>query len=243
MIHIDSLNYRYPGSSIPALQDIHLTIPSTGCTALMGSNGSGKSTLARCLNGLLLPSSGDVLIDGMSVNDPLHRMSIRRRVGLLFQDPDSQLTSATVERELAFGLQNLAVPTEEMHRLIEEQMSRFRLRNGLTAELSGGEKQRLAIASVLLLKPGYLILDESTSLLPESSRREVLGIARALQLQVATILITQFPSEAESADRLIILHKGRVLLDDTPERVFAHTPLLAECGIPLPARFRWTFRQ
>jgi len=205
----------------------------------MGANGSGKSTAALCMNGTLVPDRGEVRIDGMSTKDRSKLLDIRCRVGLVFQDPNLQFISMTVERELAFGLENLGVPRGEMHARVQEQLRVFDLKrhkNRVPSSLSGGEKQRLAIAAVMILQPKYLILDETTSLLSPASRQDILKVARELPALHGNgvILITQFPHEALLAERLVILHKGSVMYDDTPEAVFRHARELISFGIPVP---------
>ena len=243
MIEVRNLSYRYPGCTSYALHNLSFDIPDAFVTAIMGSNGSGKSTLARCMNGLLKPTSGEVSVDGMRTTDECNLYNVRRRVGMIFQDPHLQMTSATVERELAFGLENLGVESAEMHNLVDEQLRLFGLekyRDVSPSSLSGGEQQRLAIASVVLLNPRYLVLDEATSLLSGMSRRMVLELAlrEKKEKNVSIVLITQFSSEALSADRLIILHAGGILLDDSPGKVFRNAQELLSLGVSVPARSR-----
>jgi energy-coupling factor transporter ATP-binding protein EcfA2 len=210
----------------------------------MGANGSGKSTAALCMNGMLVPSAGSITVDGMDTADTSVARQIRRRVGLVFQDPNLQFTSMSVERELAFGLENVGVPTDHMREQVDDQLRQFRLeplRKLPPSALSGGEKQRLAVASVMVLRPSYLILDESTSLLSPASRRSLLDLAtNVVTLAGSTLVtITQFPQEALEANRLIVLHKGAVVYDDTPDQVFRNAKDLMGIGIPIPLRMRF----
>ena len=228
------------------LQNVDLDIPEGEFVAVMGANGSGKSTLARCLNGLLLPTDGAVLIDGLATTDYQFLPEIRRKVAMLFQNPDNQIVSAMVEREIAFGLENIGLPYEEMHRRVEMMLKRFRLtpfRRKSPHYLSGGEKQRLALAAVLAMEPNYLVLDEPTSLLDPASRSEMVRLFREWHDQAneprrATVLITQFPEEALTADRLVILHQGRIVMNDRPGELLQRTEALAEIGLDSPVQFK-----
>jgi energy-coupling factor transport system ATP-binding protein len=239
MITIRDLSYRYSQSPEFALERITLELEESRITAIMGANGSGKSTLARCLNGLLIPSAGNVLVDGMDTSVGAHIGAIRQRVGMIFQDPNLQITSVTVERELAFGLENVGMEAGEMRRRVDHQLELYGLekyRHVSPTSLSGGEKQILAIASVLLLQPRYLVLDEATSLLSAASRTKVLDRVMGMRKgkQIGIILITQFPSEALLADRLIVLHAGHVVFDARPMDVFAHDEELRRLGVSVP---------
>ncbi|MFN0159220.1 MAG: ATP-binding cassette domain-containing protein [Bacteroidota bacterium] len=243
MIEISDLHVRYTGSNCSAVEKVTTTIGHPTFTAVMGPNGAGKTALARCLNALITPTSGKVVVDGLNTNDPASRSGIRRLVGMVFSDPNLQITSVSVERELAFGLQNLAIPTDEIHARINEHLRLFgleHLRSVPPLTLSGGEKQRLAIAAVTILRPRYLILDEATSLLGASSRRAIMQLILEMkqQLGFGLVLITQFPTEALKAERLIVMHQGNVLMDDTPSAIFTRTRELMEIGVPVPVRSR-----
>jgi energy-coupling factor transport system ATP-binding protein len=241
MIEIQGLSYSHPRAGSPALRNISLNLPDQSFTAIMGANGSGKSTLARCLNGLLHPGAGRVLVDGNDTAHPGNVLCVRQHVGLVFQDPATQMTSSTVERELAFGLENLALPVDEMHARVEEHLTLFGFadrRHDSPHSLSAGEQQRLAIASVMILRRRYLVLDEATSLLSPRSRRSVLGLVNDLRstAQIGVVLITQFPDEALGCDRLVVLRRGEVLCDGIPSDVFEHKTELQQAGIPIPFR-------
>jgi len=240
MIEVIDLVFQYPSDGRrEALSRINLRITEGESLSIMGNNGSGKTTLARCLNGLYKPTSGKVVVDGMDTADPSTEIEIRRRVGLVFQNPDNQIVSTTVEREIAFGLENLGMEPERMHREVEDLLRRFGLekyRNRPPHLLSGGEKQLLALASVLAMRPKYLILDEPTSLLDPKGRRKILSFLSDLQ-GVTPILITQFPEEALLTSRLIILEGGRILYDDRPERIFEKVGELKQLGLSVPLEF------
>ena len=166
MIRISNLTFNYPTaheSKSNALNEINLTLKDGESVGLMGANGSGKTTLARCLNGLLLPTSGDVLVDNLNTRNPMDLNEIRRLVGMVFQNPENQIVSTTVEREIAFGLENLGIPHDRMHGIVDQMLLRFdleRYRNHPPHLLSGGEMQRLALASVMAMSPKYLVFDE-----------------------------------------------------------------------------------
>jgi len=247
MIQIENLSFTYSDEgtvSRTILDNVSLTIKPGEAVAIMGPNGSGKTTFARCLNGLLLPASGTVLIDGLDTRVQAQLPEIRRKIGMVFQNPDNQIVSATVEREIAFGLENLGVPCAEMHEIVDNMLTEFNLQSyRLHAPhyLSGGEKQRLALAAVMAMRPRYLALDEPTSLLDPKSRADILHIIKQLHCRqnhpVTTLLITQFPDEALHADRLLVFHNGRILMDDAPARVFARVDELLAIGLEPPLEF------
>jgi energy-coupling factor transport system ATP-binding protein len=239
-LHDLSFSYQTPKGDIPVLQGVDLAFREGESVSLIGANGSGKTTLIRCLNGLLRPSDGDVRVDGLSVRDSSQIHEIRRCVGMVFQNPDDQIVSAQVEREVAFGLENLGVPSEEMHGRVRDVLDRFsldRYRVHPPHLLSGGERQRLAIASVLAMRPRYLLLDEPTALLDPGSRGLLLHLLDELHRsgEITPILVTQNPSEAARSDRVIAMDGGRVALDGPPEEVFPQADTLGRMGLGLPA--------
>ena len=238
MICVEKLGLRYRRGPA-ALCSIDLHISPGEDIALIGANGSGKTTLARCLNGLQQPQTGRVLVDGMNAGDPTQLRSIRQRVGMVFQNPDDQLVGTTVADELAFGLENLALASTEIHRRVEETLAAFdlaTLRRYPPHQLAGGEKQRVAIAAVVAMRPRYLVLDEATALLDPGERRQVAELLQRLRTEygIATILITQSPEEAARAARVIVLHAGRVHADGAPTALFADPPQLRALGLDLP---------
>ena len=238
MICVEKLSLSYRGGT-PALRSIDLHISPGENIALIGANGSGKTTLARCLNGLQQPQTGRVLVDGMDASDPAQFRAIRQRVGMVLQNPDDQLVGTTVADELAFGLENLALASNEIHHLVEETLTAFDLgayRRYPPHKLSGGEQQRVAIAAVVAMRPRYLVLDESTALLDPGERNQVAELLQRLHTEygIATILITQSPEEAARADRVIVLHAGRIHADSSPAALFADPPKLRALGLNLP---------
>ena len=243
MIDVRNLTVSYPGASGDALKSLTLEIPDGAFVALMGGNGSGKSTLARSLNGLVRPSEGVVNVDGFTTGDEESCISIRRRIGIVFQNPHLQITSLTVEREIAFGLQNTGTGTDRMHEIVDDQLARAGLggmRTRAPRTLSGGEQQRLALSAVLAMNPAHLVLDEATSLLSPSSRARLLGEVAKERLArgMTVLLITQFPDEAMAAGRLVILHEGAIIGDGDPADVFARCAESGPGEVPLPYRFR-----
>ena len=242
MIKLEKVTYNYSiseGKVISALQGIDLELKEGEYVSMIGPNGSGKTTLARLLNGLLLPSSGEVLVDGLNSKVKEDLRLIRQKVGMVFQNPENQIITTSVEREIAFGLENLNLPSEEIRERVEWALSAFHLwdyKNSPPHSLSGGEKQRLAIASVLAMKPKYLILDEPTSLLDPEGREMLNMLIRKLadEGKVTIISITQFPEEAILAQRLLVMDKGRIILDDSQEKVFEEDEKLKEIGLAIP---------
>ena len=238
MIRVEKLSLSYRGG-LSALRSIDLHISPGEDIALIGANGSGKTTLAHCLNGLLQPQTGQVLVDGMDASDPTQLRAIRQLVGMVLQNPDDQLVATTVADELAFGLENIALASDEIHRRVEETLVAFDLeayRHSPPHQLSGGEKQRVAIASVVAMRPRYLVLDESTALLDPGENQQVAELLQRLRTEygIATILITQSPEEAARADRVIVLHAGQVQADGSPAALFADPPKLRAFGLDLP---------
>lgn len=200
-------------------------------------NGSGKSTLAKLLNGLFVPAEGEVLIDGLSTKDEKNTFEIRKKAGMVFQNPDNQMVATIIEDDVAFGPENVGVPRDEIIERVTSAldavgMSDYRSRTA--SKLSGGQKQRVAIAGVLAMRPDILILDESTSMLDPIGRRDVMSVAKALNQKGITVInITHNMDEACLADRIIVLRKGRVAIDGAPKEVFA-SGILEACGLTLP---------
>ena len=251
LIQVIDLCFSYPtpeGQPSQALAGLSLTIHEGESVGLMGANSSGKTTLARCLNALLVPEQGQVLVDGLDSRDPANHLAIRQKVGMVFQNPDNQIVSATVEREIAFGLENLGIPYEEMDQRVEQAMEQFglvRYRHHPPHLLSGGEKQRLALAAVMAMYPKYLILDEPTSLLDPQGRETVIALIQRLHQKhegaadqrVTTLLISQYPEELLFVDRLLVMHKGRIVMDGAPAEVFRQADRLHELGLEAPVEF------
>jgi len=234
-----SFSYDVVGQPIPALRDVSLKVEAGEYLALIGANGSGKSTLARHLNALLVPDAGQVWVNGWNTRDKRHWWDIRRTVGMVFQNPDSQIVATVVEEDVAFGPENLGLPREEIRRRVEDALATV----GLAAErernpqfLSAGQKQRLALAGVLALEPQCIVLDEATALLDPAGRAAVLRVLETLHAQGITIvLITHRMDEAARADRIVVLEEGRVAIDALPRQVFRRGIDLRRWGLTLPS--------
>ncbi|HNW59042.1 MAG TPA: ATP-binding cassette domain-containing protein [bacterium] len=245
MIELCDIHYAYrdeTGQPRPVLNGISMRIEPGESLAIMGANGSGKSTLVKCCNGLLLPGRGQVRVEGLDTADARQLPAIRRLIGMIFQNPDNQIVSTTVEREIAFGLENLGVPVDEMHARVDAMLRQFDLepyRLKSPHYLSGGEKQRLALAAVLAMQPRYLILDEPTSLLDPQHRRQIIDLLGLLrqQQEVACVLVTQFADEALAAQRLAVLAGGRLFLEGEPPEIFSRVEELLAVGLEPPLPF------
>ncbi len=228
MITLSELTFAFSGRP-PVLDRVSLEIAGGTYVGIMGANGSGKSTLALLMKGLYLPSGGTVVVDGWNTSaNELSRNEAMRRVGVVFQNPENTIVATTVEREIAFGLENLGVPEDEMHARVEDALRRFDLekyRYSGPGRLAGGEKQRLALAAVMVMRPAHLILDEPTSLLDPEGGERILSLIHATVRQGATVIhITQSAAEALGADRLIVLANGKVARDDIPREALRDAP-------------------
>ncbi len=238
-IRIENLFHAYPGSPpIEALRGIDLTIRAGEHVAIVGANGSGKSTLARHLNGLLLPTRGDVWIGNTNTRDVKSLRDLRAQVQMVFQHPDAQLVATVIEEDVAFGLENFSVPENEMPARVRsalEQVGMWEQRARAPHLLSAGQKQRVAIAGAMAIHPRILVLDEATAMLDPAGRQAVLELVRQLHCQGNTIItITHEMEEAAHAERVIVLSQGRVVIDDSPRRVFARTTELHALGLDVP---------
>lgn len=241
MITLSDASYVYKGKAeeVLALDEINLDIREGEFVALLGSNGSGKSTLAKLLNGLLLPTQGEVIVDGLNSQNSSHLKKIRGRVGMVFQNPENQIVATLVEEDVAFGPENLGLPTPEIRRRVDETLRLVGLENFRKKEphfLSGGEKQKVALAGALAMRPKYLVLDEPTSHLDPKGKNEINKILRSLneQEKMTLIYITHFTEEVTCADRVIILEEGRIKLEGSPEQALT-SPAAFEAGVsPLP---------
>lgn len=224
------------GKTYTALKGVSASIEKGSFTAIIGTNGSGKSTLARHFNALLLPTEGEVFVDGMSTKDFSNVWNIRQKVGMVFQNPDNQLVAAVVEEEVAFGPENLGVEPEEIKRRVKESLEKVRLLKYLKhapSMLSGGQKQRLAIAGVLAMKPSCIVLDEPTAMLDPLGRKEVMKTVHDLNRNegITIVLITHFMEEAVTADKVLVMNKGKLELQGTPREVFSKVDELTGMGL------------
>ncbi len=238
ILEVRNLFFRYENQEENVLRDINIEVNQGEWTAIVGHNGSGKSTLARILNGLQLPTQGSVTVNGMVLSED-NLWDIRRQVGMVFQNPDNQFVGSTVEDDVAFGLENIGVPREEMVQRVEEGIDRVGMKSFLTQEphqLSGGQKQRVAIAGVIALRPAIIILDEATSMLDPIGRKEVLETIEELRTEmgVTVLSITHDLEEAARADKIIVLNKGEVYAEGKPDDIFRLGEKLVKIGLDLP---------
>jgi len=238
-IQLSDVLYRYEDAASPALSDVSLTVRPGEFVAVLGHNGSGKSTLAKLLNALYLPTEGRVLVCGFDTREEKNLWDIRQRCGMFFQNPDNQIVATIVREDVAFGLENLGVPTEEMLPRIERALSAVRMNKYADASphmLSGGQKQRVAIAGILAMEPSVIIADEATAMLDPSGRKEVLDTIRLLNRQkgITVVWITHFMEEAALADRVLVMSEGNIRLSGTPAEVFDHVEEMREMHLDVP---------
>ena len=244
MLRTENLTYSYPASEeneqpTLALDGVTLAIERGSFTVILGHNGSGKSTLAKTFNAVLLPSGGRVYVDGMDTVDETLLLEIRRRVGMVFQNPDNQIVANVVEEDVAFAPENLGVPTEEIRRRVDDALRTVGMKKFAKHAphlLSGGQKQRIAIAGVLAMRPQCIVLDEATAMLDPIGRSEVISTIERLNHDegITVVLITHHMNEAEHADRVIVMNEGRVAMDGAPREVFAQVEKLKSIGLTVP---------
>ncbi len=239
-IELVNVGFQYVGAEKAALKNISLTIRKGEVVAIVGHNGSGKSTLCKMLNALLVPAEGSVTVDGMDTRDEKNLLEIRRRVGMVFQNPDNQLVTTIVEEDVGFGPENLGVAPAEIRARVDEalrdvEMSAYA--DKASHALSGGQKQRVAIAGLLAMQPEVLVLDEATAMLDPRGREEVLSTVKKLNRArgMSVVMITQFMEEALGADRVFVLSEGRLVMEGTPKEVFNERALLEESRLDAPA--------
>ena len=243
MIRTDALSFSYPVEEgqrrTTALEDVTLSIEKGSFVVVLGHNGSGKSTLAKHFNAVLLPSGGAVYVEGMNTQDEDLLLEIRRRVGMVFQNPDNQIVANVVEEDVAFAPENLGVPSEEIRKRVDDALEAVGMEEYARHAphlLSGGQKQRVAIAGVIAMEPECIVLDEATAMLDPAGRREVLDTVHRLnrEMGITVVLIPHHMSEAEDADRVIVMNDGVVAMDGTPRQVFARVEELHGFGLAAP---------
>ncbi|MEI3598539.1 MULTISPECIES: energy-coupling factor ABC transporter ATP-binding protein [unclassified Oceanobacillus] len=238
LIEFRNVSFRYEENSPWVLKNLSFTIYENEFVAIIGHNGSGKSTIAKLVNGLLFPQQGEILINGITVNEETI-WDIRREIGMVFQNPDNQFVGATVQDDVAFGMENRGIPREEMIKRIEETLQAVRMSDYRLTEphrLSGGQKQRIAIASVLAISPKVLILDEATAMLDPKGRKEIMDTVSELSEQrgLSLITITHDLAEVVQAERVIVMNQGEIWAEATPREIFSKRKELREIGLDVP---------
>ena len=243
MIETKALEFAYPAEEgeklVLALRGVDTAIEKGSFVVVLGHNGSGKSTFAKSLNAILLPCGGKVYVEGMDTQDEACLLEIRRRVGMVFQNPDNQIVANVVEEDVAFAPENLGVASEEIRRRVDDALTAVDMTAFMTHAphlLSGGQKQRIAIAGVIAMEPACIVLDEATAMLDPIGRQEVLSAVHKLNREkgITVVLITHHMNEAEEADRVIVMDDGRIALDGTPKEVFTQVEPLRTMGLTVP---------
>lgn len=241
LIRLKNVSFSYKiheQKSVPVLKDVSFSIFPGEYVAIIGHNGSGKSTLSKHMNGLLTPNSGDVWVQGHNTKDKNMKKDIRKTVGMVFQNPDNQIVGTIVEEDVAFGLENIGVPRNEMQTRMDEALNVVQmssLRNRPPHQLSGGQKQRVAIAGVLAMKPECILFDEATSMLDTFGKKEILKVMRKMNNMGMTIItVTHQMAEAAEADRIIVMDEGQIVLEGTPREIFQQKEKLEELQLEIP---------
>ncbi len=238
-IQLDKVSYTYEEAPSPALSDASFVIHEGEFVAVLGHNGSGKSTLAKLLNALFLPASGKVIVCGYDTSKEEYVWEIRRRAGMIFQNPDNQIVATLVKEDVAFGLENLGIPTEEMIPRVESALAAVHMvkyADSAPHMLSGGQKQRVAVAGILAMEPSVLIADEATAMLDPSGRSEVLSTVLALNRNkgITVVWITHFMEEAAQADRILVVSDGRIVSQGTPREIFSDVDAMRALHLDVP---------
>ena len=243
IIKVEHLAYTYPGMDdmpgVAVFEDMNLTVEEGTFVAILGTNGCGKSTLAKHFNSILLPTGGKVWVCGLDTSDEDRLMQVRRNVGMVFQNPDNQIVANVVEEDVAFGPENLGIASPEIRHRVDKalkQVGMYEYREHAPHLLSGGQKQRIAIAGVIAMEPKCIVLDEPTAMLDPRGRREVIDTVSRLNKEkgITVVIITHHMDEAARADRVVVLHKGRVAADGSPKAVFSQVELLHDLGLAAP---------
>ena len=243
MIKAKNITFQYKNQEselvIPVLNDISLEIAEGSFTAVLGHNGSGKSTLAKHFNAILIPEIGEVYVLGLDTKNENNLLEIRKNAGMVFQNPDNQMVAAVVEDDVAFGPENLGVEPSEIRKRVDralEIVNMTEYKSASASKLSGGQKQRVAIAGILAMEPKCIILDEPTAMLDPEGRREVIKTIKELNKTrgITVVLITHYMEEAALADRVVVMDDGKIVLDNTPKKVFREVERLKEIGLDVP---------
>ena len=243
IISAEHLRFAYPGldgaPGVTVFEDLSLQVEAGSFVAVLGTNGCGKSTLAKHFNSILLPSGGKAYVCGMDTADEDRLMAVRRAVGMVFQNPDNQIVANVVEEDVAFGPENLGIASPEIRRRVDQalrQVGMYEYREHAPHLLSGGQKQRIAIAGILAMEPKCIVLDEPTAMLDPRGRKDVIDTVKKLNREkgITIVLITHHMEEAAEAQRVVVLHKGKIAADGTPKEVFRQVELLHSIGLAAP---------
>lgn len=244
IIELKNVSYEYSNAdeenvAYTAVRNLSLNIERGSFTVILGHNGSGKSTLAKMLNGLYKPTKGDVLVDGINTKTEATEIEVKRKVGMVFQNPDNQLISSIVEEDVAFGPENLGLDPKEIRKRVDESLKAvgmYEFKNSTPHHLSGGQKQRIAIAGMIALRPDCLILDEPTAMLDPKGRAEIVDTVMKLNKEkgITVVLITHYMEEAENADRVLVMNDGVIIADGTPKEIFKNVEMLKGVGLDVP---------
>ncbi len=241
IIEIKNVTYEYTEDEAvhTAVKDLNLNIERGSFTVILGHNGSGKSTLAKMLNGLNKPTYGEVLVDGINTKAEETEIEVKRRVGMVFQNPDNQLIASIVEEDVAFGPENLGLGPKEIRNRVDNALKAVGMENFASStphRLSGGQKQRIAIAGIIAMEPECLVLDEPTAMLDPKGRREIIETLNKLNKEkgITVVLITHYMEEAENADRVLVMNDGKIIGDGKPKEVFKNVELLKSVGLDVP---------
>lgn len=241
IIEVNNVTFEYSDGDRKktVIEDFSVTFERGSFTVILGHNGSGKSTLAKLLNGLYKPDKGDVFVNGINTRDEAKEIDIRRRVGMVFQNPDNQLVASIVEEDVAFGPENLGLAPQEIRNRVDnalKSVGMYEYRESTPHRLSGGQKQRIAIAGIIAMEPECIVLDEPTAMLDPKGRAEIISTVEKLNKEkgITVILITHFMEEAENADRVIVMNKGSIIADAPPKTVFNDISMLKSVGLDVP---------
>ncbi|MBQ2135370.1 MAG: energy-coupling factor transporter ATPase [Clostridia bacterium] len=241
IIEVKNVTYEYVDDNLThsAVKDFSLAVERGSFTVILGHNGSCKSTLAKLINGLYKPTKGDVIVDGMNTKDELYETEIKRRVGMVFQNPDNQLIASIVEEDVAFGPENLGIEPDEIRKRVDESLKAvdmYEFVKSTPHHLSGGQKQRIAIAGIIAMQPDCIVLDEPTAMLDPKGRKEIINTILKLNREknITVILITHYMEEAENADRVVVMNDGAIIADSTPKRIFSDVEMLKSVGLDVP---------
>lgn len=241
ILEVKNVTYEYTDEekTFAAVKNLSLNIERGSFTVILGHNGSGKSTLAKMLNGLNKPTSGDVFADGINTKDEETEIEVKRKVGMVFQNPDNQIIASIVEEDVAFGPENLGIPPKEIEKRVEDALKAvdmWEFRKSTPHHLSGGQKQRIAIAGIIAMQPKCLVLDEPTAMLDPKGRAEIISTLHRLNRDkgITVVLITHYMEEAENADRVIVMNDGEIIADDKPKVIFSDVERLKKVGLDVP---------